>query len=88
MNFNITKEILDKLDKNNLNIEYFFILTAYYSKELELIKNYLNFNNSKNSLLFQTLIRLNYLKIDNSEEETEFIITEKGELLIKELNQL
>ena len=88
MTLNITKEILDKLDKNNLNIEYFFILTSYYTKEFELIQNYLNFNNSRNCLLFQTLIRLNLLKIDNSEESTEFILTEKGELLIKELTQL
>lgn len=85
MNFNITKELLDILDKNSLNIEHFFILSAYNNRQFELLENYLKFNNTKNCLLFQYLTRLNLLKVDNSEENTEFCLTEKGELLIKEL---
>lgn len=85
---NITKKLLEELEILTLDIGDYILLNAYKNNNQEIVEFYSNFKNIRVSLILQKLIRLGYLKIDNSDKEDIFSLTLQGDELIERLSKL
>lgn len=85
---NISKKLLEELEILTLDIGDYILLNAYKNNNQEIVEFYSNFKNIRISLILQKLIRLGYLKIDNSDKEDIFSLTLQGDELIERLSKL
>lgn len=83
MNINITKKIIQRLKKEGLGLNLYILLLSIVNKE-EIYEE-----NEKNPYLWAQELVLKGLLIENfGDEEQLFDVTERGELLVYEIEQL
>ena len=85
MNIMLTKEIFNKLKEENLELIHYFCLKLIATNDQSLVEAW-DLQKKDNLLAIQYLFRRGYIKGDNSISDIYFHLSEKGNELLKTIN--